>query len=154
MAGDGKKGDESSDIGAVVQRVVHEVSGGISYPVLTKTNYSDWALLMKVKLKARALWSAVEKGSADVQEEMMALDALCSAVPPEMVPSIAKMETAKEAWDAIATMRVGDGRVKKSTAQQLRRKFDLATCGEGETVEDYALRLNSLAAHLATLARR
>jgi hypothetical protein len=151
MAGDGKKGDESSGTGAVVQRVVREVSGGISYPVLTKINYSDWALLMKVKLKARALWSAVEKGGADVQEEMMALDALCSAVPPEMVPSIAKMETAKEAWDAIATMRVGDGRVKKSTAQQLRRKFDLATCGEAETVEDYALRLNSLAAHLATL---
>jgi hypothetical protein len=120
MAGDEKKGDESSGIGAVVQRVVREVSGGISYPVLTKTNYSNWALLMKVKLKARALWSAVEKGGADVQEEMMALDALCSAVPPEMVPSIAKMETAKEAWDAIATMRVGDGRVKKSTAQQLR----------------------------------
>jgi hypothetical protein len=47
---------------------------------------------------------------------MMSLDALCSAVPPEMIPSIAKMETAKEAWDAIATMRIGDDRVKKSTA--------------------------------------
>jgi hypothetical protein len=52
---DGKKGEESSDSGSGVQRVVHEVSGGISYPVLTKTNYSNWALLMKVKLKARAL---------------------------------------------------------------------------------------------------
>jgi hypothetical protein len=41
MADDGKKGDESSDSWAVVQRVVREVSGGISYPVLTKTNYSD-----------------------------------------------------------------------------------------------------------------
>jgi hypothetical protein len=33
------------------------------------------------------------------------LDALCSIVPPEMVPTIAKKETAKEAWDTIATMR-------------------------------------------------
>jgi hypothetical protein len=64
----------------VVQRVVREVSGGISYPILTKSNYSDWALLMKVKLKARALWSAVEHNESDVQEEMMALDALCNAV--------------------------------------------------------------------------
>jgi hypothetical protein len=56
MGNDGKKGEESSDgEGAVVPRVVHEVSGGISYPVLTKTNYSNLALLMKVKLKARAL---------------------------------------------------------------------------------------------------
>jgi hypothetical protein len=49
---------------------------------------------------------------------MMALDALCGTVPPEMMPTIAKKETAKEAWDAIMTMRVGDVRVKKTTAQQ------------------------------------
>lgn len=53
----------------------------------------------------------------------MLLDTLCSAVPAEMVPTVAKMEIAKESWDAIATMRVGDDHVKKSTAQQLRRKF-------------------------------
>ena len=119
----GKKADVegASNEGVVVQRVIREVSGGSSYPVLTKTNYSDWALLMKVKLKARALWNIIEKGGADQQEEMMALDALCGAVPPEMVPSITKMEMAKEAWDAIATMRVGSDRVKKSTTQQLRR---------------------------------
>jgi hypothetical protein len=39
---------------AVVQPVIHEVSGGTSFPTLTKTNYSDWAALMKVKLKARS----------------------------------------------------------------------------------------------------
>ena len=81
----------------------------------------------------------------------MALDALCGAVPPEMVPMIAKMETVKKAWDTIATLRIGDDRVKKSTAQQLRRKFDLAMFEDGETVEDFALRLNNMAAHLATL---
>jgi hypothetical protein len=48
-------------------------------------------------------------------------------------------------------MRVGDDRVKKATAQQLRRKFDLATFDNGETVEDYALRLSGMATHLATL---
>jgi hypothetical protein len=37
---------------------------------------------------------------------MIALNKLISAVQPEMVPSIAKMETVKEACDAIATMRV------------------------------------------------
>jgi hypothetical protein len=56
---------------------------------------------MKVKLKARALWSVIEDGGTDQQEEMMALDALCGAVPPEMVPTITKKDTAKEAWDAI-----------------------------------------------------
>jgi hypothetical protein len=153
MGNDRKKGEEISDgEGAVVHRVFREVSGGISYPILIKTNYSDLALLMKVKLKVRALWSVVEKGGANV-EEMIALNMLGSAVQPEMEPSIVKMETVKKAWDAIATMRVRDDRVNKSTTQQLRRKFDMATCGDKETVEDYTLCLDSLAAHLATLGK-
>jgi hypothetical protein len=47
--------DDTSKDGVVIQRVIHEVSGGSSYPALTKTNYSDWTLLMKMKLKTRAL---------------------------------------------------------------------------------------------------
>jgi hypothetical protein len=101
----------------VIQRVIHEVGDGNSYPALTKTNYSDWVLLMKVKLKAWTLWSVIEDGGAYQQEEMMALDAQCGVVPPEMVLMIAKKETAKEAWDAIVTMRIGDDHVKKATVQ-------------------------------------
>jgi hypothetical protein len=56
--------DTSTD-GVVIQRVIREVGGGSSYPTLMKTNYSDWALLMKVKLKARALWSVIEDNGAD-----------------------------------------------------------------------------------------
>jgi hypothetical protein len=50
--------------------------GGSSYPTLTKENYSDRALLMKVKLKARGLWKVVNSGGKDTQEDMMALDVL------------------------------------------------------------------------------
>jgi hypothetical protein len=48
-------------------------------------------------------------------------------------------------------MRVSDDYVKKVTTQQVRQKFDLTTFDDGETVEDYALRLSVMAAHLATL---
>jgi hypothetical protein len=82
---------------------------------------------------------------------MMVFDALCGTVPPEMVPTIAKKETAKEVWDMIVTMRVSDDRVKKAMTQQLHRKFELATFDDGETVEDYAVRLSDMAAHLVTL---
>lgn len=56
MSAVGKKGDGNNDKGASVQWVIREVSSGSSYPILTKTNYSDWVLLMKVKLKAKAQW--------------------------------------------------------------------------------------------------
>ncbi|CAA6674433.1 unnamed protein product [Spirodela intermedia] len=95
----------------VVQRVIREVSAGTGFPMLTKTNYSDWALLMKVKLRARLLWTAIEKGGVEPHEDMQALDALCSA----------RCERTAKGGHA------------------------------GESVEDYALRLNSMASTLNTL---
>jgi hypothetical protein len=59
-------GGRNSIGGDAIQRVIREVGGGSSYPSLTKTNYSDWALLMKVKLKARGLWSVVESSGGDL----------------------------------------------------------------------------------------
>jgi hypothetical protein len=63
---------------------------------------------MKVKLKARVLWNIIEVGGVNEHEEIMALDALCTAVPPEMVLVLIDKKTAKEVWDATAKMRVGD----------------------------------------------
>jgi hypothetical protein len=56
MVGGKRTGDDdTSNDGVMIQRVIHEVGGGSSYPSHTKTNYFDRALLIKVKLKARAL---------------------------------------------------------------------------------------------------
>jgi hypothetical protein len=48
---------------------------------------------------------------------MMALVALCGVVPVEMVTTIFKKETTKEAWDTIVTMRIDDHHMKKVTTQ-------------------------------------
>ncbi|CAO2147026.1 unnamed protein product [Urochloa humidicola] len=82
---------------AVIQWLVREVGVRSSYPALTKTNYSNWAQLMKVKLKARGLWRAIDGGNVDDQEHMMALDVICTAVPTDLARVIADKETAKEA---------------------------------------------------------
>jgi hypothetical protein len=153
MEGGKRSGDDdTSKDGVMIRRVIREVGGGSSYHAITKTNYSNWALLMKVKLKAQALWSIIKNGGADQQEEMMTLDALYNVVPPEMVSMITKKEMTKKAWDTITMMRVGDDRMKKAMVQQLHRKFNLTTFDDGETIEDYALRLSGMAVHLATLS--
>jgi hypothetical protein len=137
--------------GGAVQRVIREVGGGSSYPTLTKTNYSDWALLMKVKLKAKGLWLAVESGGGDHQEDMMALDVLSSAVPPEMVSAVKSKDTAKSAWETIKTMQVGDDRIRAAAAQHLLHQFETAEIKEEESIDDYSMRLSGMVQHLATL---
>jgi hypothetical protein len=146
-------GKDETSSGGVIQRVIREVGGGSSYSTLTKTNYSDWALLMKVKLKARGLWAAVEPGGDDLQDDMMALDVLSSAVPPEMVSVVVSQDTTKGVWDTIKVMRVGDDRIREVTAQTLLRQFESAAFKVGESME-FSMRLSGMVQHLATLGEK
>ena len=115
--------------GEVVVRetIVRETGGGggaVSWPTLTKTNYTEWAILMRVKLQGAGLWDAIETGDASERQERQALGAILSSVPPEMVQPLAAKDDAKIAWDTIKTMRVGVDRVREARRQRLRKDFD------------------------------
>jgi len=131
--------------------VVRETSGSGNWPQLTKTNYDSWSLLMKLKMQARHLWEAVEDEDVDFHDDRSALEAICSGVPQEMVPTLATKPSAKEAWEAIRAMRIGDDRVRKSTAQSLRAEYEQIAFRDGESVEDFALRLSNIVQRLAIL---
>ena len=68
MTNGSKMGDSSGTVVAsqprpeVIIRMVREVSG-TSLPMLTHTNFGEWLVTMKVKLRARRLWNAVDKGT-------------------------------------------------------------------------------------------
>jgi hypothetical protein len=78
-----------------------------NFPVLTKTNYYDWAALMRVMLQARGLWTAVSDGTDDFTEDRMALEVISKAVPPELMGTVASKATAKAAWDMLRLRNIG-----------------------------------------------
>jgi hypothetical protein len=117
-------------------------------------NYSNCSLLVKVKLWAWGLWSAVDRGGGNMQKDMMALDVLASAVPPEMVSAVASKNMAKDASEAIKVLLIDDDHVRAATTQQLHRQFENVTFKEDETIEDFSMRLNGMVQHLATLGEK
>ena len=119
-------------------RTVREVSG-TTWPQLTRTNYGEWAVTMKVKLRARRLWNAIDKGT-DVEDDMLALEAILAAVPAEYRELLGAKKSAKEAWEAIAAMHVGSDRAKKATAQLLKQEYANLKFKDGESV-DFSLHL-------------
>jgi hypothetical protein len=88
--------------------------------MLTKSNYHEWNLLMKVKLQAWRLWEAVHVGGVDYDDDRRALEALCVAVPTELSTSIANKATAKLAWELITAAHIGRDRLHRVTLQHLR----------------------------------
>ena len=128
MTGGLELGDSSGTVIAaqplpeVVVRTVQEVSGTTG-PTLTRTNYGEWSVTMKVKLRARRLWNAVDKGTDVEEDDMSALEAILAAVPAEYREPLGMKSSAKEAWEAIAAMHVGSDRAKKATAQRLKQEY-------------------------------
>ena len=135
----------------IVKHVIRETGSSGNWPQLTKTNYNEWALLMKLKLQARHLWDVVDTGDGKYHNDRTALEAICSAVPTEMVSTLAVKDSAKDAWEAIKTLRIGDARRRKATAQNLRTEYETIALRDGEPIEDFAHRLNGIMQRLEVL---
>jgi hypothetical protein len=127
-----------------IQIFVRDVGPGVGWPTLTKTNYVEWAAVMRIRLQVRHMWEAVRYSDVDYYEDRRALDALIAAVSPEMQFSLSKKRTAKEAWDAIATACIGSDHARKTTLQALWQEWENLAFKPGEDVDDFTLRLNTL----------
>jgi hypothetical protein len=62
-----------------------------------------------------------------------------------MQAGLAVKATAHDAWEAIKQVRLGADWVREANAQHLRREFNNIEFKAGETVEDFSLRLNTIA---------
>jgi hypothetical protein len=108
---------------------------------------------MKIKMQARNLWEAIKPGYVTLQEDRMALNAITRAMPEEMLASLAVKATTAEAWEAVRSLRISSEAVRNARAQRLRTEFESIRFKEGETVDDFTMRLGSLVAELGTLGK-
>jgi hypothetical protein len=49
-----------------IQAVVRDIGPGVGWPTLTKTNYVEWAVVMRIRLQVRHVWETFWYGDVDV----------------------------------------------------------------------------------------
>jgi hypothetical protein len=79
------------------------------------------------------------------------MSALLRSVPKEMWQSLGWHKTVKEAWEAVRMMRVGANRVKEVNTQKLLKEFENIAFKEGESIDDFGMRITNLIGNLTTL---
>jgi hypothetical protein len=104
-----------------------------------------------VSLEPLELWDAVEGESEDRAKDRRVLAAILHGVPPEMKAGLAVKKMVKEAWVSVKKMRGGDECVKAANVQRLMKEFELLSFGDGETVAEFAVRVDRLTARLGDL---
>lgn len=73
---------------------------------------------------------------------------LLRSVPKDMWQMLGNHKTVKEAWDAVKVMRLRADRVKEVNAQWLLQEFENIIFKEGESVDQFAMRITNLVANL------
>ncbi|GJW97952.1 hypothetical protein Tco_0179760 [Tanacetum coccineum] len=73
----------------------------------------------------------------------MALAAIYQAIPEDVLLMLADKDTAKEEWETLRTMHMGAKRVKEAKVQTLRSDFEVIRMKDNESVDEFAMRLNT-----------
>lgn len=124
--------------------------------MLSDTNYGVWAVKMKIILRHLGVWAAIkgEGSSGGKEKDIEALTAISQAVPDAVMMAIADKDTAKEAWEAIEKMNVGEDRVKKARLQALKRQFDRLYMEDSETIAEFSPKLTTMVGEMRSLGAK
>jgi hypothetical protein len=110
--------------------------------MLTKSNYSIWAIKMMALMRRAEIWDVVELEHAKAIDEVMdqkALTAIYQGIPEHIIPLIAEKKMSVEAWETIKTNILGDDCIKEVRVQMLKSKFDRLKMKDTESVDATSL---------------
>jgi hypothetical protein len=145
----GSQGDKEA-----MEKAFNQVAGNLIWPMLTRTNYQEWSSHVQCNLEGMFLWDAIEDAKVERRRDRLALGAMLRGVPTEMHSMLLKKKNAKEAWEAIKTMRLGADRVKEVNAQKLLTEFEQIAFKPGENIDEFAIRISKIATDLEGLGEK
>jgi hypothetical protein len=145
----GSQGDKEA-----MEKAFNQAAGNLIWPMLTRTNYQEWSSHVQCNLEGMFLWDAIEDAKVERRRDRLALGAMLRGVPTEMHSMLLKKKNAKEAWEAIKTMRLGADRVKEVNAQKLLTEFEQIAFKPGENIDEFAIRISKITTDLEGLGEK
>ncbi|XP_048605138.1 uncharacterized protein LOC125582456 [Brassica napus] len=141
-----------SDIVATTAKI--KEGGGLSSikcPMLSTTNYTVWAMRMKITLRVHKVWEAIEAEQANTEKNDVTLALLFQSIPENLILQVGELENAKQVWEAIKTRHVGAERVREARLHTLMAEFERLKMKESESIDDFGGKLSELASKSASL---
>lgn len=77
------------------------VSSSFKCPMLTTTNYTVWAIKMKIALQIHDVWEVIEEEEVEGKKNVMAKGLLFQSIPDVLVLQVGELSSAKKVWEAI-----------------------------------------------------
>nr|GEX45323.1 zinc finger, CCHC-type [Tanacetum cinerariifolium] len=125
-------------------------------PKLKTTNYTVWAIQIKVILEAHDLWEAIEpkkNTQVDDKKDKATIAFLYQALTEDVILQVAGCETAKELWESLKKRHVGEEKVQQARLQSLMIGFQTLQMKEDDTVDAFTAKRNGYATKAKELGK-
>ncbi|XP_074336139.1 uncharacterized protein LOC141673302 [Apium graveolens] len=130
---------------------------GLSFPMLTKTNYTAWAMKIRVFMQAHSRRETIDprdpKAAVEDKIDKRALAMIYQSIPEELPLTLVERKTAKNAWEATKTVSLGATKVKQAKAQTLKSEFESINMKDTDQLDDFCMKLNGLVARIRALGK-
>ncbi|GJQ93189.1 ribonuclease H-like domain, reverse transcriptase, RNA-dependent DNA polymerase [Tanacetum coccineum] len=117
-------------------------------PTLKLTNYTVWAIQIKVILEAHGLWEMIEpkeNTQVDEKKDKATTAFLYQALIKDVLLQVAGCKSAKELWESLKKRHVGEEKVQQARLQSLMIGFQTLQMKEDDSVDAFTAKLNGYA---------
>ena len=123
----------------------------VKLPMLTSSNYTVWAMRMKIALKVSKVWETIDPGSKAEDKNNMAIALLFQSIPEALVLQVGDLDNAKSVWDAVKSRHIGAERVREARLQTLMAEFDRLKMKDADTIDTFVGKLSEITSKAASL---
>ncbi|XP_074327465.1 uncharacterized protein LOC141665377 [Apium graveolens] len=127
----------------------------LSYPMLSKSNYTAWAMKMRAVMMAHEIWEEIEptntKALVDVKADRFVVAVIYQAIPEDILLAVVEKTSAKGVWDTVKMMCQGAERVKQAIVQTLKMELETRSMKETESMDDFSMTLIGLVINMRAL---
>ena len=76
-------------------KTMEVVPSTVVCPMLSSTNYTVWAMRMKVLLQVRKVWESIKPGTYDEEKKDIATALLFQSIPENLVLQVGEVDSPK-----------------------------------------------------------
>ena len=128
-----------------------EGNSTITSLMLNTTNYTVWAIRMKILLKLHRVWEILEEETNESNKNYVAVALIFQSIPEALIVQVGEQDTAKKVWDAIKARHLGADKIREARLQTLMADFDRLKMKETETIDEFVGKLSEISSKSAAL---
>ncbi|XP_013594289.1 PREDICTED: uncharacterized protein LOC106302294 [Brassica oleracea var. oleracea] len=129
------------------------VPGAVVCPMLTTSNYTVWAMRMKVLLRVHKVWETIEPGTDEEEKNDLSTALLFQSIPESLILQVGDLGSPKVIWEAIRSRNLGAERVKSARLQTLMNEFDRLKMDDSDSIDTFSGKISELTSKATSLGQ-